>query len=142
MPRSKRAKILSMPKQVSPSQREEEFYVDENGVECIATTWDDGKPIVLKIPQLPPESVIRTRPDRFSQTIPPPPRPLSLQKWLDEQLRGPLSPWVRRRIRDAILTGSCALLEVEFGRAGGTLSEKQKQELRDKCRDIAKTPVR
>jgi len=100
------------------------------------------KPIVLKIPQLPPESVIRTRPDRFSQTIPPPPRPLSLQKWLDEQLRGPLSPWVRRRIRDAILTGSCALLEVEFGRAGGTLSEKQKQELRDKCRDIAKRPVR
>jgi hypothetical protein len=99
-------------------------------------------PVVLTTPQLPPESVIRTRPDRFSLTIPPAPRPRSLQDWLDEQLRGPLSPWIRRRIRDAILTGSCALLEVEFGRAGGTLSEKQRQELRDKCRDIAKRQVR
>ncbi len=100
------------------------------------------KPIVLTIPQLPPESVIRTKPDHFSQTIPPPPRPISLEKWLDEQLRGPLSPWVRRRIRDAILTGTCVWLEDAFGRAGGTLSEKQKQELRNKCRGAAKGPVR
>ena len=101
------------------------------------------KPVVLPVPQLPPESIIRTRPDPiFTTKIPPAPRPRSLQDWLDEQLRGPLSPWIRRRIRDAILTGSCALLEDAFGRAGGTLSEKQKQELRDKCRDVAKRPVR
>jgi hypothetical protein len=101
------------------------------------------KPVVLTVPQLPPGSIIETRPDPiFTTKIPPAPRPRSLQDWLDEQLRSPLSPWIRRRIRDAILTGSCALLEDAFRRAGGTLGEKQKQELSDKCRDVAKRPVR
>jgi len=96
------------------------------------------KRVVLTVPKLRPGAIIETIPDPiFTPKIPPAPPPRSLQDWLDEKLRGPLSPWVRGRIRDAILIGSCALLEDAFRRAGATLGEKQKQELSGKCRDVA-----
>lgn len=63
----------------------------------------------------------------------------SLEDWLDEVLRK--VPW-KRKVRDAILSGSCGLLETLFRQAGGTLSEKQKDEFKKQCREGARRPIR
>jgi len=93
-------------------------------------------PTVTKEPAPP---VIRTTPGPYPwgklPTLPP---RKSLENWLDEQLkRLPQG----RRIRDAVLKGSCFLLEDLFRRKGGTLSEKQKEDFRKQCRERAKRPI-
>jgi len=80
----------------------------------------------------------RDEEQRYNKPVPPPPPGKSLQDWLDERLdRLPQ----HRRLRDAILKGSCRLLEELFGREGGTLSDKQKEDFRTQCREEAKKPI-
>jgi hypothetical protein len=71
--------------------------------------------------------------------VPTLPRGRSLEEWLGEVLKNVPGG---RKIRDAILAGSCALLEALFRQSGGTLSEKQKEEFRKQCREGAKRPIR
>jgi OmpA family len=75
---------------------------------------------------------------------PPPPGPtgMSLQARLDEMLSGIRSRWLRDKIRNAIVSGSCAGLEALFTHAGGTLREGDKDELRQQCSNAWKKPVR
>jgi len=102
----------------------------------LVNLWDFSK---LKVPE---ESVIVTKPGPYSGQIPPGPNPQSLEARLDELLSGISSRWLRGKIRNAILSGACALLEAWFTQAGGQLSEKQKEELRQQCLDRAKEPIR
>ena len=96
--------------------------------------WDFSK---LTPPQ---EPIIRTRPDRIFQPIPSGPKGQSLEAWLDERLSSISSRWLRRKIRNAVLSGACALLEVLVTQAGGQLREKDKDELRKQCSEAAKKP--
>jgi OmpA family protein len=102
----------------------------------LVNLWDFSK---LKLPE---ESVIITKPGTYSGQIPPGPKPQSLEARLDELLSGISSRWLRGKIKDAILSGACALLEAWFTQAGGQLSEKQKEELRKRCLEAAKKPIR
>jgi outer membrane protein OmpA-like peptidoglycan-associated protein len=72
---------------------------------------------------------------------PGPPRPpgppvlgRSLRQWLCEK--------VGCRLADLIIKGGCRGLEEIFTREGGTLSEEQKEELRQQCSGAANSPVR
>jgi len=89
----------------------------------------------------PEESVIRTKPDSIFQPIPLGPKATSLEVLLDELLSGVSSRWLRRKIRNAVLSGACALLEVLFTQAGGQLREKDKEELGKQCLRAAKDPI-
>ena len=91
---------------------------------------------------LPPESVIVTKPDRYSQEIPEGPRKRTIEDALADLLPRSFPPGLRSRIRDAFVKGSCTLLEEAFAQAGGTLSQKQKEDLRKKCLEAAKKPIR
>ena len=102
----------------------------------LVNLWDFSKP------KLPEDSVIITKPGPYSGQIPPGPKPQSLEARLDDLLSGISSRWLRGKIRDAILSGACALLEGLFTQAGGQLDEKQKGELRERCLDRAKKPIR
>ena len=72
---------------------------------------------------------------------PPPPPPIpppvirnSVRQWLCEKV----GCW----LADQIIKGGCRGLEEVFTREGGTLSEQQKEEFRQQCRDAANRPVR
>ena len=67
----------------------------------------------------------------------PQPRGKSISEWLDERLQKIRPEWLRRRIRNAILSGACALLEILLGQAAGQLSDKEKEDFRKLCRDYA-----
>jgi hypothetical protein len=98
--------------------------------------WDWSK---LRQPQ---EPIIRTPAgEPHWRPIPPGRKGQSLQNWLDERLTR-LPPWLGRRIRGAILSGACALLEPLLGQAVGQLSDKEKDDLRKICLDVAKKPIR
>ncbi|MCI0428105.1 MAG: OmpA family protein [Nitrospiraceae bacterium] len=81
----------------------------------------------IKVPEPPPDLL---KPG----LIPPARRGKSLEDLLDEWGVPPI-------FRDPILTGACWALEVFFRGAGGTLSEEQKEELRKRCRELAKRPL-
>jgi hypothetical protein len=98
--------------------------------------WDWSK---LKLPD---EPIIRTRPDPIFQPIPPAPKGQSLESWLDDKLSGIHSRWLRRKIRDTVLSGACALLETLFTQAGGSLRETDKKQLRKQCLEATKNPIR
>jgi hypothetical protein len=102
----------------------------------IFNLWDFSK---LKLPE---ESVIITKPGSYSGQIPSGRKPQSLEARLDELLSSISSPWLRGKIKNAILSGACALLEALFTQAGGQVSEKQKEEFRERCLDRAKKPIR
>jgi OmpA family len=72
--------------------------------------------------------------------IPPAPRGKSLSQWLGETL-SPLG-WLGRKIRDAVISGSCYGLEVLLTQAGARLRDQQKEELRKQCKEAAKKPIR
>jgi hypothetical protein len=98
--------------------------------------WDWGK---VKLPE---ESVIITKPDPYSGQIPPGPKPPSLESKLDELLSSISSRWLRRKIRNAVLSGACAFLEFAFKEARGQLREKDKEELRKRCLERSKSPIK
>ena len=77
----------------------------------------------------------------YWRPIPPERKGQSLQNWLDERLAR-LPQWLGRRIRDAIFNGACAVLESLLGKAVGQLSDKEKDDLRKICLDVAKKPIR
>jgi hypothetical protein len=98
--------------------------------------WDFSK---LK---LPPEPIIKTTPSTIGPNIPPgPARGRSVAQWLDEVL-SPLPGWLARRIRDAVLNGACAALEMALAQAGARLTDKQKEDLRKECLDAANRKVK
>jgi hypothetical protein len=82
----------------------------------------------------------RRQQQRYNRPIPPAPRGKSLSQWLDETL-SPLG-WLGRKIRDAVISGSCYGLEVSFTQAGARLTDQQKEELRKRCKEAAKRPIR
>jgi hypothetical protein len=77
---------------------------------------------------------------RLTQPGPMQPGPpgRSISEWLDERLRKIRSKWLRGKIRDAILTGGCALLESLLSQATGQLSDGEKKDFRKICLDRAK----
>ena len=77
----------------------------------------------------------------YNRPVPVVPPGKSISSWLDERLAR-LPQWLRSRIRDAILKGACASLEILLGRAVGQLSDKEKDDLRKICVDQAKRPIR
>jgi len=86
------------------------------------------------------EEIVEERVQRALKTqVPTLPRGKSLEDWLGEKLEGVPGG---RKIRDAILAGSCALLEELFRQRGGTISEKQKDEFRKQCREGARKLIR
>jgi hypothetical protein len=90
----------------------------------------------------PPEkSIIETTPSPYWQQPPPAkPRGRSVSQWLDEVL-APLPGWLARRIRDAVLKGSCAALELALSQAVGKLSGKEQEDLRKECLEAANRKV-
>ncbi|MDX2033444.1 MAG: OmpA family protein [Blastocatellia bacterium] len=93
-----------------------------------------------KLP-LPGESVIKTKPAPIIQSIPVRPGRPPLESRLDEALSSISSRWLRHKIRDAVLSGACALLEAAFTQAGGQLKEKDKEDFRERCLARAKAPI-
>lgn len=88
------------------------------------------------------EAERRRQQQRYNRPIPPPPpRGKSLSQWLDEAL-APLPGWLARRIRNAVISGSCYGLEVLLTQAGGRLGDQQKEQLRKQCEEAAKKPIR
>jgi OmpA family len=87
------------------------------------------------------EAERRRQQQRYNRPIPPAPRGKSLSQWLDETL-SPLPGWLARKIRDAIIKGSCYGLEALLTQAGGRLGDQQKEELRKQCQEAAKKPIR
>jgi hypothetical protein len=101
------------------------------------------KPMVdLRVRRLPPDPIIRTKPGPYWQPIPPGPPGKSLKEVLIELCKQHFPPRLCPGIVNRILNGGCSLLEQLFVRAGGTLSEKQKEDLRKLCRDATKRPIR
>ena len=58
----------------------------------------------------------------------------STSQWLDETLSPLPGKWLARKIRDALIKGSCYGLEALLTQAGGRLGDQQKEELRKQCR--------
>ncbi len=95
--------------------------------------WDWSK---LRPPQDP---IIQTKPEPYWQPMPPGRKGQSVQDWLDEKLRR-VPSWLRTRMRDAIVKGSCATLATLMEQAGLTGAEKQA--LESMCEAAVKTPSR
>jgi len=92
--------------------------------------------------KLPPDPIIKTTPSPFPPNIPPAPaRGRSPSEWLDQVL-SPLPGWLARRIRNAVLNGACAALELALAQAVGRLSEKEKEDLRKECLETANRKVK
>jgi hypothetical protein len=85
----------------------------------------------------PTESVIKTKPDPMWNDIPSAPPGKSVRDWLIETCSRKFPPKTCGTMVDQILKGACALLEEVISGAGATLSQKQKDELRQRCRDAA-----
>ena len=89
---------------------------------------------------LPPDSVIVTKPDPYSQPIPGGPKGRSLQDWLDEKLRGVRPSWLRTGIRDAIVGGSCAAASALLDQAN--LPGADRDELETVCKKMAEAKAK
>jgi OmpA family len=85
----------------------------------------------------PRDPIIRTKPDPHWIPIPPAGAGKSLKDTVMELCEKVFPRPICPSIVNRILSGSCALLEELFQRAGGILSEKQKEDLRQQCRDAA-----
>jgi hypothetical protein len=85
----------------------------------------------------PPEPIIRTKPEPYWTPIPPGAAGKSLKDIAVELCKKTFPPRLCPEMVNRILSGSCSLLEELFQRAGGTLSDKQKEDLRKQCREAA-----
>src|SRR5262245_10410663 len=85
------------------------------------------------------EAERRRQQQRYNRPIPPTPPPKSLSQWLDETLSR-LPGWLGRKIRDAVISGSCYGLEVLLTQSGARLGEQQKEELRKGWQEAAEKP--
>jgi OmpA family protein len=90
--------------------------------------------------QIEEEAERRRQQQRYNRPIPPARRGNSFSQWLDETL-SPLG-WMGRKIRDAVISGSCYGLEVSLTQGGARLTDQQKEELRKRCKEAAKRPIR
>lgn len=100
--------------------------------------WKEGKKAATKIEE---EAERRRQQQRHNRPIPSAPRGKSLSQWLGEVL-APLPGWLARRIRNAVISGSCYGLEVLLTQAGGRLGDRQKEDLRKQCEEAAKKPIK
>jgi hypothetical protein len=101
--------------------------------------WKEGEKATRAIEE---EAERRRQQQRYNQPIPQSQvRGKSVSQWLDEVL-APLPQWLARRIRNAVISGSCYGLEVLLTQAGGRLGDRQKEELRKQCEDAAKKLIR
>ena len=80
--------------------------------------------------------------DPWFRPIPPGPKGRSFKESVVELCSQVLPKSVCPKVVDKILSGSCQALEMLFERAGGTLSEKQKDDLRRECNAAANKPIR
>ncbi len=80
--------------------------------------------------------------DRMFDPIPPGPRGRSFKERVVELCSQVLPESVCPTVIDKILGGSCQLLEMLLERAGGTLTDKQKEDLRKDCLAAANKPIR
>jgi len=78
--------------------------------------------------------------DRTFDPIPPGHRGRSFRERVVELCSQVLPKSVCPTVVDKILGGACQLLEMLLERAGATISEKQKEDLRKECLDAAKKP--
>lgn len=88
----------------------------------------------------PGESVIKTKPDPMWDDIPSAPPGKSIRDWLIELCSRAFPPKACPTMVDQALKGGCYVLEQIIAGAGATLTGKQKEELRQKCREAAKKP--
>ena len=88
----------------------------------------------------PGPSVIETTPDPMWNEIPSAPPGKSVREWLLELCSRAFPKKACPTMVDQALKGACYVLEQIIAGAGATLTEKQKEELRQKCRDAAKKP--
>ncbi|MGH7908963.1 MAG: hypothetical protein ACRENW_03820, partial [Thermodesulfobacteriota bacterium] len=87
------------------------------------------------------EAEQRRQQQRYNQPVPPLPPGKSLSQRLDETLAS-LPRFLARRIRDAVLSGSCYVLEALLSQAGARLRDKDREDLRKQCLEAAKKPIR
>jgi outer membrane protein OmpA-like peptidoglycan-associated protein len=92
------------------------------------------------VKDLPPESVIITKPGPYGTAIPAGRVSKSVAQLLDEKLSR-LPRWLSWPIKKAVIEGSCMSLEMALGKVVGELSEGEKDELRRQCSDRAKKPM-
>jgi len=88
----------------------------------------------------PGRSVIETTPDPMWNDIPSAPPGKSVREWLLDLCSRAFPKKVCPTMVDQALKGACYVLEQIIAGAGATLSEKQKEELRQKCQEAAKKP--
>jgi outer membrane protein OmpA-like peptidoglycan-associated protein len=80
--------------------------------------------------------------DRMFDPIPKGPAGRSFRDRVIELCSSVLPKSACPTVVDKILGGGCQLLEMLLERAGATISEKQKEDLRKECADLAKKPIR
>jgi hypothetical protein len=92
------------------------------------------------VTDLPPESVIVTKPGPYWGPITPGQKGKSPEQIVDEMLSR-LPRWLAWPIKKALIEGSCMALEMALGNVVGRLSETEKDELRRQCSERAKKPL-
>jgi hypothetical protein len=88
-------------------------------------------------PPWPPGPVPDVDPFRLVRGVPPGPPGRSLKERLIDLCSRHFPARACPEMVNQILNGSCSALEVLISRAGATLSEKQRDDLRQRCRDAA-----
>jgi outer membrane protein OmpA-like peptidoglycan-associated protein len=76
----------------------------------------------------------------YNRPIPTRPPGKSISHWLDERFGRLPKKW-RERVRNALISGACAMLEALLGQVVGQLSEEEKEGLRKECLKGAKKPA-
>ena len=94
-------------------------------------------PPIPPIPPLPPGPVPDPDPYRLRRGIPPGRPGRSFKERLIDLCSQHFPARVCPEMVNRILSGSCSALEALISRAGATLSEKQREDLRQQCRDAA-----
>jgi hypothetical protein len=74
-------------------------------------------------------------------TPPPARKGKSFEQAVKDICAGTLPDWVCRKLVSGVVAGGCRALEEGFVRVGGTLTDAQKQQLRQRCRDWASKPM-
>lgn len=83
-----------------------------------------------------PDSVVRTKPNPYTQIIPGPRPGQSPSDWLEEKFQR-VPSWLRTPMRDAIVAGTCSVLATLVERAG--FAGPEKEALQSTCKAAAKT---
>jgi OmpA family len=94
-------------------------------------------PPIPPVPPTPPEPVPDPDPYRWRRGISRGHPGMSLKERLIDLCSRHFPARVCPEMVDRILSGSCSALEALISRAGATLSEKQREDLRQQCRDAA-----